>query len=113
MIPFRPNPGMAIAIGEAIPERPGDAAFARALAYMGLAPGEPIRDRKVNVVFIGSCTNARLSDLRSAAGVLRGRRLVPGLRMLVVPVSQQVKRQAEAEGHDRVFLEAGADLREC
>ncbi|TLY66849.1 MAG: 3-isopropylmalate dehydratase large subunit, partial [Gammaproteobacteria bacterium] len=104
--------GMVIPIGEAIPERPGDAAFARALAYMGLAPGEPIRDRKVNVVFIGSCTNARLSDLRSAAGVLRGRRIAPGLRMLVVPGSQQVKRQAEAEGLDRVFLEAGAEWRE-
>ena len=112
MITYGTNPGMAIAIGEAIPERPGDAAFARALAYMDLAPGEPIRDRKVNVVFIGSCTNARLSDLRSAAGVLRGRRIAPGLRMLVVPGSQQVKRQAEAEGLDRVFLEAGAEWRE-
>jgi len=112
MITYGTNPGMVIAIGEAIPERPGDAAFARALAYMGLAPGEPIRDRKVNVVFIGSCTNARLSDLRSAAGVLRGRRIAPGLRMLVVPGSQQVKRQAEAEGLDRVFLEAGAEWRE-
>src|SRR5438874_13264530 len=104
MIPFRPNPGMAIAIGEAIPERPGDAAFARALAYMGLAPGEPIRDRKVNVVFVGSCTNARLSDLRSAAGVLRGRRIAPGLRMLVGPGSQPVKRQAEAAGLGRGLL---------
>jgi len=112
MITYGTNPGMVIPIGEAIPERPGDAAFARALAYMGLAPGEPIRDRKVNVVFIGSCTNARLSDLRSAAGVLRGRRIAPGLRMLVVPGSQQVKRQAEAEGLDRVFLEAGAEWRE-
>jgi 3-isopropylmalate/(R)-2-methylmalate dehydratase large subunit len=64
------------------------------------------------VVFIGSCTNARLSDLRSAARVLRGRRIAPGLTMLVVPGSQQVKRQAEAEGLDRVFLEAGAEWRE-
>jgi 3-isopropylmalate/(R)-2-methylmalate dehydratase large subunit len=79
---------------------------------MGLEPGAPIRDRKVNVVFVGSCTNARLSDLRTAARVLRGRRIAPGLRMLVVPGSQQVKRQAEAEGLDRVFLDAGAEWRE-
>ena len=79
---------------------------------MGLSPGEPIKDREVNVVFLGSCTNARLSDLRSAASVLRGRRIARGLTMLVVPGSQQVKRQAEAEGLDRVFLEAGAEWRE-
>ena len=112
MITYGTNPGMAIPIGGAIPQRSGDAAFTQALAYMGLAPGEPIRDRPVNVVFLGSCTNARLSDLRSAAHLLRGRRIAPGLRMLVVPGSQQVKRQAEAEGLDRVFLEAGAEWRE-
>ncbi|HEX4649224.1 MAG TPA: 3-isopropylmalate dehydratase large subunit [Steroidobacteraceae bacterium] len=112
MITYGTNPGMVIPIGARVPERPGDAAFGRALEYMGLTPGEPIRDRKVNVVFIGSCTNARLSDLRSAARVLRGRRIAPGLRMLVVPGSQQVKREAEAEGLDRVFLEAGAEWRE-
>ena len=112
MITYGTNPGMVIPIGGAIPQRSGDAAFTQALAYMGLAPGEPIRDRPVNVVFLGSCTNARLSDLRSAAHLLRGRRIAPGLRMLVVPGSQQVKRQAEAEGLDRVFLEAGAEWRE-
>jgi len=112
MITYGTNPGMVIPIGGAIPQRCGDAAFSQALAYMGLAPGEPIRDRPVNVVFLGSCTNARLSDLRSAARLLRGRRIAPGLRMLVVPGSQQVKRQAEAEGLDRVFLEAGAEWRE-
>ncbi|TLY54469.1 MAG: 3-isopropylmalate dehydratase large subunit, partial [Gammaproteobacteria bacterium] len=112
MITYGTNPGMVIPIGGAIPQRSGDAAFTQALAYMGLAPGEPIRDRPVNVVFLGSCTNARLSDLRSAARLLRGRRIAPGLRMLVVPGSQQVKRQAEAEGLDRVFLEAGAEWRE-
>jgi len=67
---------------------------------------------RVNVVFIGSCTNARLSDLRGAAQLLRGRHIAPGLSMLVVPGSQQVKRAAEAEGLDRVFLEAGAEWRE-
>jgi len=112
MITYGTNPGMVIPIGGAIPQRCGDAAFSQALAYMGLAPGEPIRDRPVNVVFLGSCTNARLSDLRSAARLLQGRRIAPGLRMLVVPGSQQVKRQAEAEGLDRVFLEAGAEWRE-
>jgi len=112
MITYGTNPGMAIPIGGEIPQRPGDAAFSRALAYMGLNPGAPIKDQPVDVVFLGSCTNARLSDLRSAAAVLRGRRIARGLTMLVVPGSQQVKRQAEAEGLDRVFLEAGAQWRE-
>ncbi|HYB32390.1 MAG TPA: 3-isopropylmalate dehydratase large subunit [Steroidobacteraceae bacterium] len=112
MITYGTNPGMAIPIGGEIPQRPGDAVFSRALAYMGLNPGAPIKDQPVDVVFLGSCTNARLSDLRSAAAVLRGRRIARGLTMLVVPGSQQVKRQAEAEGLDRVFLEAGAQWRE-
>ena len=112
MITYGTNPGMVMPIGAAIPQRPGDAAFARALDYMGLTPGQPIKDQKVNVVFLGSCTNARLSDLRDAAGVLRGRRIARGLTMLVVPGSQEVKRQAETEGLDRVFLDAGAEWRE-
>jgi 3-isopropylmalate/(R)-2-methylmalate dehydratase large subunit len=112
MITYGTNPGMVIPIGGQIPARPGDAAFARALTYMGLTPGQPIKDQKVNVVFLGSCTNARLSDLRQAASLLRGRHIARGLTMLVVPGSQQVKRQAETEGLDRVFLEAGAEWRE-
>ena len=112
MITYGTNPGMAIPIGGQIPHRQGDAAFARALAYMGLTPGRPIKDQPVNVVFVGSCTNGRLSDLRSAAQLLRGKRIAAGLRMLVVPGSQQVKRAAEAEGLDRVFLDAGAEWRE-
>jgi 3-isopropylmalate/(R)-2-methylmalate dehydratase large subunit len=112
MITYGTNPGMVVPIGGDIPQRPGDEIFARALAYMGLTAGEPIRNQPVNVVFLGSCTNARLSDLRSAARVLRGRRIAPGLKMLVVPGSQQVKRAAEAEGLDRVFLDAGAEWRE-
>src|SRR4029077_1056169 len=106
------NPGMVMPIGAAIPERRGDVAFERALTYMGLTAGAPLTNQKVNVVFLGSCTNARLSDLRQAAAVLRGRRIARGLTMLVVPGSQQVKRQAEAEGLDRVFIEAGAEWRE-
>jgi 3-isopropylmalate/(R)-2-methylmalate dehydratase large subunit len=112
MITYGTNPGMVMPISADIPSRPGDAAFARALSYMGLTAGEPIRDQKVNVVFVGSCTNGRLSDLRAAADVLRGKRIAGGLTMLVVPGSQEVKRQAELEGLDRVFLDAGAEWRE-
>ncbi len=112
MITYGTNPGMVIPIGGQIPQRSADPVFERALAYMGLSPGEPLKDRPVDVVFLGSCTNARLSDLRSAAAVLRGRRIARGLTMLVVPGSQQIKRQAEAEGLDRVFLDAGAEWRE-
>ena len=79
---------------------------------MGLEPGKPLLGRPIDVVFIGSCTNSRLSDLREAAKVLRGRKVAAGVRALVVPGSQQVKRQAEAEGLDRVFREAGAEWRE-
>jgi 3-isopropylmalate/(R)-2-methylmalate dehydratase large subunit len=112
MITWGTNPGMVVPVTGRIPQQGADAEFARALSYMGLEAGAPIKDQPVNVVFIGSCTNARLSDLRSAARVLRGRHIARGLTMLVVPGSQQVKRQAEAEGLDRVFIEAGAEWRE-
>jgi 3-isopropylmalate/(R)-2-methylmalate dehydratase large subunit len=87
-------------------------AIRKALEYMALPPGKPLLGHPVDVVFIGSCTNGRLSDLRQAAALLQGRQVKPGVRMLVVPGSQQVKRQAEAEGLDRVFKNAGADWRE-
>ena len=80
---------------------------------MAIEPGKPLVGRSVDVVFIGSCTNSRISDLRLAASVVRGRKVAPGVRMLVVPGSQQVKRQAEAEGLHRVFTEAGAEWREA
>jgi 3-isopropylmalate/(R)-2-methylmalate dehydratase large subunit len=112
MITYGTNPGMVAPISGRVPERPGDAVFARALAYMGLEPGQPLRDRPVQVVFIGSCTNARLSDLELAAKVLRGRKVAPGVRALIVPGSQQVKREAEARGLAKVFVEAGAEWRE-
>jgi 3-isopropylmalate/(R)-2-methylmalate dehydratase large subunit len=93
---------------------PGErAALDKALRYMALQPGEPLLGRPVDVVFLGSCTNSRISDLRAAAGLLEGRRVAPGVRMLVVPGSQQVKRQAEAEGLDAVFRAAGAEWREA
>jgi 3-isopropylmalate/(R)-2-methylmalate dehydratase large subunit len=79
---------------------------------MGFEAGAAIRDKPVNVVFVGSCTNARLSDLRDAARVLRGRKVADGVQMLVVPGSQQVKKAAEAEGLDQVFKAAGAEWRE-
>ncbi|HKD55532.1 MAG TPA: 3-isopropylmalate dehydratase large subunit, partial [Steroidobacteraceae bacterium] len=112
MITYGTNPGMVMPIGGHIPQRPGDRLFDEALRYMGLRPGEPIKDQPVDVVFIGSCTNARLSDLRGAAHLLRGRHIARGITMLVVPGSQQVKREAEAEGLDRIFLDAGAQWRE-
>jgi 3-isopropylmalate/(R)-2-methylmalate dehydratase large subunit len=83
-----------------------------ALRYMGLRPGQRLLGHPIEVVFIGSCTNARLSDLRDAASVLRGRKVAKGVRALVVPGSRQVKRDAEAEGLDRVFRDAGAEWRE-
>jgi len=112
MITYGTNPGMVIAVSGSIPDRHNDPVFDRALAYMGLTPGAPIGGQPVNVVFIGSCTNGRLSDLRSAAQLLRGRRIARGVRALVVPGSQQVKKAAEAEGLDRIFIAAGAEWRE-
>ena len=88
-------------------------ALERALEYMGLRPGQPIAGQPVDVVFIGSCTNSRISDLRLAASVLRGRKVADGVRMLVVPGSQQVKAQAEREGLHEVFRAAGAEWREA
>ena len=112
MITYGTNPGMSIPISGSIPERAGDPAFDKALRYMGFEAGENIRDKAVDVVFVGSCTNSRLSDLRLAAEVLRGHKVARGVRMLVVPGSQPVKRAAEAEGLDRVFQDAGAEWRE-
>jgi 3-isopropylmalate/(R)-2-methylmalate dehydratase large subunit len=117
MITFGTNPGMGVAIGGRVPDPAalGDAsqraALEKALAYMGLAPGQPMLGQKVDVVFIGSCTNGRISDLRAAARVMKGRKVAPGLRVLVVPGSHEVKQQAEAEGLDRVFADAGAEWR--
>jgi len=111
MITYGTNPGMVIPITGSVPAS-GDKAFDKSLAYMGFEAGAAIRDKPVNVVFIGSCTNARLSDLRDAAGVMRGRKVASGVQMLVVPGSQQVKKAAEAEGLDLVFKDAGAEWRE-
>ena len=119
MITFGTNPGMGLPLGGPVPS-PDDvadplqrSALAKALEYMNLTPGQPLTGCPVNVVFIGSCTNGRISDLRLAASVLMGRKVSPSVRVLVVPGSQAVKRQAEAEGLDRVFKSAGAEWREA
>jgi len=119
MITWGTNPGMGIPITQPVPA-PSTArdtlerdALNKALAYMALEPGKPLLGRKVDVIFIGSCTNSRMSDLRAAASVLKGRKVAPGVRVMVVPGSQPIKRQAEAEGLDKIFREAGADWREA
>jgi 3-isopropylmalate/(R)-2-methylmalate dehydratase large subunit len=111
MITYGTNPGMVLPVSGRIPAS-GDTAFRKALDYMGFAPGDALKDKPIDVVFIGSCTNGRISDLRSAAAVLRGRHVASGVRMLVVPGSQTIKRLAEAEGLDRIFTAAGGEWRE-
>ena len=97
----------------AVPSSDGLASMERALGYMGLRPGQRLLGHPIDVVFIGSCTNARLSDLRLAASLLRGRKVAANVRLLVVPGSQQVKKEAETEGLDRVFRDAGGEWREA
>jgi 3-isopropylmalate/(R)-2-methylmalate dehydratase large subunit len=111
MVTFGTNPGMVISIDEAVP-RDDDPAFRKALAYMQVEAGKPLLGLPVDVVFIGSCTNGRLSDIRQAASILRGRRVAERVRLLVVPGSADVKRQAEAEGLDDVVRAAGGEWRE-
>jgi 3-isopropylmalate/(R)-2-methylmalate dehydratase large subunit len=111
MVTFGTNPGMVIPIDDAVP-RDDDPAFRKALAYMQIEAGKPLLGLPVDVVFIGSCTNGRLSDIRQAASILRGRRVAANVRLLVVPGSADVKRQAEAEGLDDVVRAAGGEWRE-
>ncbi|MCC6587197.1 MAG: 3-isopropylmalate dehydratase large subunit [Bryobacterales bacterium] len=119
MITFGTNPGMGIPVTGAVPDPSniGDPqereSLKKALQYMALQPGKPLAGQPVNVVFVGSCTNSRMSDLRAAAQVLKGRKVNPRVRMLVVPGSQPIKRQAEAEGLDQIFRDAGAEWREA
>jgi 3-isopropylmalate/(R)-2-methylmalate dehydratase large subunit len=112
MITYGTSPGMGVPVRGVVPDPGGDPSVDKALRYMGLKPGQPLLGQPIDVVFIGSCTNSRLTDLRDAARVFAGRRVAPGVRALVVPGSQQVKKQAEAEGLDRIFREAGAEWRE-
>jgi 3-isopropylmalate/(R)-2-methylmalate dehydratase large subunit len=112
MITYGTNPGMVLPIGAAIPDKSGDPVFDQALRYMGFHSGEGMLGKPVNVVFIGSCTNGRLEDLQAAASVLKGRKVAPGVHLLIVPGSQQIKQQAEATGLAAIFKAAGADWRE-
>jgi 3-isopropylmalate/(R)-2-methylmalate dehydratase large subunit len=119
MITYGTNPGMGMSITERVPDpkqysdNSQKMALDKALAYMDLQPGQPLLGQKIDVVFVGSCTNSRISDLRQAAAMIQGHRVAEGVRMLVVPGSQTVKRQAEAEGLHKVFMEAGAEWREA
>jgi 3-isopropylmalate/(R)-2-methylmalate dehydratase large subunit len=106
------NPAQTMTIDGSVPDPEGVPEVERALEYMGLTPGTALRDIAVDTVFIGSCTNGRLEDLRAAADVLRGRRVADTVRALVVPGSAVVKKQAEEEGLDEVFRAAGFEWRD-
>jgi 3-isopropylmalate/(R)-2-methylmalate dehydratase large subunit len=118
MITYGTNPGMGMPIGGALPEPAGIAdplvrdSVTKALKYMNLEGGKPLLGHPIDVVFIGSCTNSRISDLRIAAGLLKGRKVNSKVRVMVVPGSQEVKRQAAAEGLPEIFRAAGCDYRE-
>jgi 3-isopropylmalate/(R)-2-methylmalate dehydratase large subunit len=111
MVTWGTNPETVLPITGQVPD-PADAQHQRMLAYMGLVPGQQMTDLKIDVVFIGSCTNGRIEDIRAAAAIARGRRVAAGVRALVVPGSGLVKRQAEEEGLDRILIESGFEWRE-
>ena len=119
MITYGTNPGMGMPIDGLIPtldEMPDASsrmALDKAMIYMGLQPGKPLLGHPINMVFIGSCTNSRLSDLRQAAALIKGHKVAEGVRVMVVPGSQQVKKAAEAEGLHEIFKAAGAEWREA
>ncbi len=118
MITFGTNPGMGVPISGRIPDPASikdtsqKNAFLKALTYMDLKPGQAMLGQPIEVVFIGSCTNGRISDLRAAASVFKNRKVAPGVRVLVVPGSRQVKEQADREGLGKIFLDAGCEWRE-
>jgi 3-isopropylmalate/(R)-2-methylmalate dehydratase large subunit len=113
------NPGQGVPLGANVPDpasyedESDRVAAEKALAYMGLEAGTPMRDVKVDTVFVGSCTNGRIEDLRAVAGVIKGRKVADSVRMLVVPGSMKVRVQAEQEGLDAIFIEAGAEWRQA
>jgi 3-isopropylmalate/(R)-2-methylmalate dehydratase large subunit len=112
MVTFGTNPGMVVGINEAVPYG-SDASFRKALDYMQIESGKPMTQTPVDVVFVGSCTNGRISDIEAAAEILKGRKIADGVRMLVVPGSQLVKQEAERRGLDKIITAAGAEWREA
>jgi 3-isopropylmalate/(R)-2-methylmalate dehydratase large subunit len=118
MITFGTNPAMGVPVTAPVPrvesiDDPSErAALEKALAYMAVEPGKSLIGQAIDVVFIGSCTNSRISDLRAAASILKGRKVAAGVRVLVVPGSHRIKKQAESEGLDQIFRSAGAEWRE-
>jgi len=112
-VTFGTNPGMVVPISQPIPSDSGDASFRKAINYMQVNADQPMTGTRVDVVFVGSCTNSRMTDLRSVAGILDGRKVADSVRMLIVPGSQSVKDEAEAEGLDKIFTAAGAEWREA
>ena len=113
MITWGTNPGMGVSVNQPVPEPNGSPGIRKALEYMQLEPGKPLLGQPVDVVFIGSCTNSRMSDLRQAAELLQGRKVSPRVHMMVVPGSEKIRAQAEAEGLAEIFRTAGADWREA
>jgi 3-isopropylmalate/(R)-2-methylmalate dehydratase large subunit len=113
MVTFGTNPGMVVPVTASVPPSNGEVSFDQALTYMGLTSGQAMQSTPVDVVFVGSCTNSRLSDLRATAAVLQGHKVADTVRMLVVPGSEKVKQEAEAEGLHEIFIAAGAEWREA
>ena len=111
MVTYGTNPGMVVNINDPIPIN-GDASFKKAIDYMEITPGKTLQNKDVDVVFIGSCTNSRLSDLEAAANILKDRKIANNVKMLVVPGSQKIKADAERLGLNKIFKEAGAEWRE-
>jgi len=112
MVTFGTNPGMVVGINEAVPAS-SDASFRKALDYMQVESGKPMTENAVDIVFVGSCTNGRISDIEETARVLQGRKVADSVRMMVVPGSEQVKKEAEERGLDQVIIAAGAEWREA
>ena len=112
MVTFGTNPGMVMPIDSEVPDHKGNQSFKQALDYMKVESGKPLLQKPIDVVFIGSCTNSRLSDLEDAAEILEGRKVADGVRAMIVPGSQAVKAEAETIGLDKIFLESGAEWRE-
>ncbi len=113
MITYGTHPGMVAPISGSVPQQQNDPVFDKALRYMGFEKGETLLGKPIQIVFVGSCTNARLSDLQLAARVIKGHKVAQGVRMLVVPGSQQIKVEAEKQGLDQIFTAAGAEWREA